>query len=61
MDEHGNVTILNGEIWMGEYEIMACLARRAYRPYTGQGKIYKAGLLHLYGREEHQDSGGALA
>jgi len=42
MDEHGNVTIPNGEIWMGEYEIANLFgvfghSVRTSRKYTRSG------------------------
>ena len=43
MDEHGNVTIPNGEIWMGEYEIANLLGVFGHTVRTQVREIYKAG------------------
>ena len=46
MDEHGNVTIPNGEIWMGEYEIANLFGVFGHSVRTQVKEIYKVGLLH---------------
>lgn len=46
MDEHGNVTIPNCEIWMGEYEIANLFGVFGHSVRTQVKEIYKVGLLH---------------
>ena len=53
MDEHGNVTIPNGEIWMGEYEIANLLGVFGHTVRTQVREIYKAGLLHPHTAERN--------
>ena len=53
MDEHGNVTIPNGEIWMGEYEIADLLGVFGHIVHTHVKKIYKDGLLPPYRTERN--------
>ena len=56
IDEHGNIVIPNGEIWMGEFEIADLVWRvRTYHPHAWSRRYTRDGLLHpLHGREEHQ-------
>ena len=62
MDEHGNVTIPNGEIWMGEYEIANLFGVFGHSVRTaGQGNIQGRAAASLHGREEHKGGGGSLA
>lgn len=53
MDEHGNVTIPNGEIWMGEYEIANLFGVFGHSVRTQVREIYKAGLLHPHTAERN--------
>ena len=51
MDEHGNVTIPNGEIWMGEYETANLLGVFGHTVRTQVKEIYKSGLLYPHTAE----------
>ena len=53
MDEYGNVTIPNGEIWMDEYEIANLLGVFGHTVRTQVREIYKAGLLHPHTAERN--------
>ena len=46
MDEHGNIVIPNGEIWMGEFEIADLFGVFGHTIHTLVKKIYRDGLLH---------------
>ena len=46
MDEHGNITVPKGEIWMGEYEIADLFGVFGHTIHTLVKKIYRDGLLH---------------
>ena len=46
MDEHGNIVIPNGEIWMGEFEIANLFGVFGHTIHTLVKKIYRDGLLH---------------
>lgn len=46
MDEHGNITVPKGEIWMGEFEIADLFSVCGHIVRTQVKEIYKAGLLH---------------
>ena len=46
IDEHGNIVIPNGEIWMGEYEIADLFGVFGHTIRTQVKEIYKSGLLH---------------
>jgi len=46
IDEHGNIVIPNGEIWMGEYEIADLFGVFGHTIHTLVKKIYRDGLLH---------------
>ena len=46
MDEHGNITVPKGEIWMGEFEIADLFGVFGHIVRTEVKEIYKAGLLH---------------
>ena len=46
MDEHGNIVIPNGEIWMGELEIADLFGVFGHTIHTLVKKIYRDGLLH---------------
>nr|WP_255406543.1 hypothetical protein [Prevotella sp. KH2C16] len=46
MDEHGNIVIPNGEIWMGEFEIADLFGVFGHTVRTQVKKIYRDGLLH---------------
>lgn len=46
MDEHGNITVPKGEIWMGEFEIADLFGMFGHIVRTEVKEIYKAGLLH---------------
>ena len=46
MDEHGNITVPKGEIWMGEYEIADLFGVFGHTIRTQVKEIYKSGLLH---------------
>ena len=46
VDEHGNITVPNEEIWMGEYEIADLLGVFGHTIRTQVKKIYRDGLLH---------------
>ena len=53
MDEHGNVTVPNGEIWMGEYEIADLFGVFGHSVRTQVKEIYKSGLLHPHTAERN--------
>ena len=46
IDEHGNIVIPNGEIWMGEFEIADLFGVFGHTIRTQVKEIYKSGLLH---------------
>ena len=46
IDEHGNIVIPNGEIWMGEFEIADLFGVFGHPIHTLVKKIYRDGLLH---------------
>ena len=46
IDEHGNIVIPNGEIWMGEFEIADLFGVFGHTIHTLVKKIYRDGLLH---------------
>lgn len=46
IDEHGNIVIPNGEIWMGEFEIANLFGVFGHTIHTLVKKIYRDGLLH---------------
>ena len=46
IDEHGNIVIPKGEIWMGEYEIADLFGVFGHTIRTQVKEIYKSGLLH---------------
>ena len=46
MDEHGNIVIPNGEIWMGEFEIADLFGVFGHTVRPQVKKIYRDGLLH---------------
>lgn len=46
VDEHGNITVPDGEIWMSEYEIADLLGVFGHMVRKQVEEIYKAGLLH---------------
>ena len=46
IDEHGNIVIPNGEIWMGEFEIADLVGVFGHTIHTLVKKIYRDGLLH---------------
>lgn len=46
MDEHGNITIPKGEIWIGEHEIADLFGVFGHTVRTQVKKIYRDGLLH---------------
>lgn len=46
VDEHGNITVPNEEIWMSEYEIADLLGVFGHTIRTQVKKIYRDGLLH---------------
>lgn len=46
IDEHGNIVIPNGEIWMGEFEIADLFGVFGHTSHTLVKKIYRDGLLH---------------
>lgn len=46
MDEHGNIVIPNGEIWMGEFEIADLFGVFGHTIHTLVKKMYRDGLLH---------------
>ena len=47
MDEHGNVTVPNGEIWMGEYEIADLFGVFGHTIRTQVKEIYNT-LTEVY-------------
>jgi len=53
MDEHGNVTIPNGEIWMGEYETANLLGVFGHTVRTQVKEIFKSGLLYPHTAERN--------
>jgi len=53
MDEHGNITIPKGEIWMGEYEIADLFGVFGHTIRTQVRKIYRDGLLHPHTAERN--------
>lgn len=53
MDEYGNVTIPNGEIWMGEYEIANLLGVFGHTVRTQVKEIYKSELLYPHTAERN--------
>ena len=46
IDEHGNIVIPNGEIWMGEFEIADLFGVFGHTIHTLVKKMYRDGLLH---------------
>ena len=46
IDEHGNIVIPHGEIWMGEFEIADLFGVFGHTIHTLVKKIYRDGLLH---------------
>lgn len=46
IDEHGNIVIPNGEIWMGGFEIADLFGVFGHTIHTLVKKIYRDGLLH---------------
>lgn len=46
IDEHGNIVIPNGEIWMSEFEIADLFGVFGHTIHTLVKKIYRDGLLH---------------
>ena len=46
IDEHGNIVIPNGEIWMGEFEIADLFGVFGHTIHTLVKKIYRDVLLH---------------
>ena len=53
MDEHGNITVPKGEIWMGEYEIADLFGVFGHIVCTQVKEIYKSGLLHPHTAERN--------
>ena len=53
MDEHGNITVPKGEIWMGEFEIADLFGVFGHIVRTEVKEIYKAGLLHPHTAERN--------
>ena len=53
IDEHGNIVIPNGEIWMGEFEIADLFGVFGHSVRTQVKEIYKSELLHPHTAERN--------
>lgn len=53
IDEHGNIVIPNGEIWMGEFEIANLFGVFGHSVRTQVKEIYKSELLHPHTAERN--------